>query len=276
MQLEIACCSDKGLVRDHNEDSLANDERLGVVVLADGMGGCQAGEVASEMAVKTIIEELKAPFKKMVLNKLDALHQNHRISGLLERAIIKANKAIYEAAEQQTRYHGMGTTVVAAVFYTNTISIAHVGDSRLYRLRNDEFKQITSDHSVLQELIDCGFYTREQARHSPNRNLVTRALGVTETVNVDVQEQNVLLEDIYLLCSDGLNDMLEDSDMHTILKDNRADLEKMAQRLIDAANEKGGEDNISVILVRPLSFSSKSPENWWEWLIKFFPFLQKS
>ncbi|OQW92640.1 MAG: hypothetical protein BWK79_14245 [Beggiatoa sp. IS2] len=277
MQLEIVCCSDKGLVRDHNEDSLANDERLGIVVLADGMGGCQAGEVASAMAVKTIMEELRAPFKKMLFNKFESLHQSHRITGLLERAIIEANKSIYEVAEQQTRYHGMGTTVVAAVFHTNRVSVAHVGDSRLYRLRGDEFKQITIDHSVLQELIDCGFYTREQARHSPNKNLVTRALGVSDKVNVDVQEQDVQLGDTYLLCSDGLNDMLDDNDIHTILEDNYYSLEQTAQQLVKAANEKGGEDNISVILVRPLSFTTtKSLENWWKSLTDFFLFPRKN
>lgn len=277
MQLEIVCCSDKGLVRDHNEDSLANDEHLGIVVLADGMGGCQAGEVASDMAVKTIMEELRVPFKKILFNQLDPLYQSHRITGLLERAVIKANKVIYEVAEQQTRYHGMGTTVVAAIFHTNMISIAHVGDSRLYRLRGDEFKQVTIDHSVLQELIECGFYTREQARHSPNKNLVTRALGVSEIVNVDVQEQNVMLGDIYLLCSDGLNDMLEDNDMHAILKDNHFSLEQMAQQLIRAANDEGGEDNISVILVRPLSFSTtKSLKSWWKALTNFSLFSRRN
>lgn len=273
MQLEIVCYSDKGLVRDHNEDYLAKDEQSGIVVLADGMGGCQAGEVASEMAVRTTMDELKILCKKWTTAQFDSVH--HRFTRLLERAVVKANKVIFETAEKNTHYRGMGTTIVAAVFHANVVSIAHVGDSRLYRFRPNEFEQITTDHSVLQELIECGLYTREQARRSPNRNLVTRALGVNEMVNVDVQEQTVLLGDIYLFCSDGLNDMLEDNDMHTILEANRFNLEKAAHLLIRAANEKGGEDNISVILVRPLSFSVKSVATWWERLLGFLSF-QKS
>lgn len=270
MQLEIACCSDKGLVRDHNEDALASDEDLGVVVLADGMGGCQAGEVASAMAVKTVTEELS----KTLSSK--TFQANHYVTHLLEQAIIKANQVIYEAAEQQVRYQGMGTTIVAAIFHKDRVSVAHVGDSRLYRLRNNALKQITTDHSVLQELIDSNLYAPEHARHYPNKNLITRALGVNEMVNVDTQEVEVLLDDIYLLCSDGLNDMLEDDDIFAILTDNQTNLAEATQKLIEAANIKGGEDNISVVLVHPLSFEGVSPPSRWEWLIRLWPFSRKN
>lgn len=252
MQLELAYCSDTGRVRDHNEDAMAMDAELGLVVLADGMGGYQAGEVASDLAVKTIMTHLSEHLPNLPAEKREYINNNrnlHHSSILLEQAVLSANRIIFEASESETQYQGMGTTVVAALFSPEFISIAHVGDSRLYRLRNAVLTPVTVDHSVLQELIECGFFTPEQARHSPNRNLVTRALGVSDTVSVDVQEQALQNGDIYLLCSDGLNDMLEDSEMQKILNLPES-LEQLAQRLVDAANNHGGEDNISVLLAR--------------------------
>lgn len=268
MRLEIASHSSIGLVRDHNEDTIASDAALGLVVLADGMGGYQAGEVASAVAVSTVLEELTPALKN--LRRQEITNGYHPATVLLEQAVIKANTVIYRTAEQQVLLRGMGTTIVAAVFHEEIVSIAHVGDSRLYRLRGHEFKQITIDHSVLQELIDCGFYTREQARRSPNKNLVTRALGVSDAVVVDVQEQSLAVHDIYLLCSDGLNDMLEDSEMHAILKESGNDLDKTAQALVNAANNHGGEDNISVILVRILPSNAKPAKNWLRRWLKWF------
>lgn len=268
MRLEIASRSSVGLVRDHNEDTIASDATLGLVVLADGMGGYQAGEVASAIAVDTLVTELTPALKQ--LRRVEVTSGLHQATVLLEQAVIKANTVIYDTAEQQILLQGMGTTIVAAILQPEFISIAHVGDSRLYRLRGQDFKQLTTDHSVLQELIDCGFYTREQARRSPNKNLVTRALGVSHNVVVDVQEQPLIIEDIYLLCSDGLNDMLEDSEMHALLKEFGHDLDKAAQALVNAANAKGGEDNISVILVRVGADVAKPALGWlrrlWEWL----------
>jgi len=202
-------------------------ESLGLVALADGMGGYQAGEVASEMAVKIIIKQLYASIKSLLHAKRRTSYRYHSATVLLEQAVLKANQAIYEMGEQQARYQGMGTTVVAVLFHNHLMSVAHVGDSRLYRLRGNDFRQITKDHSVRQELIDCGLYTPEQARNSPNKNLVTRALGVGEQVDVEVQE-----------------------------------LEQAAQLLIDAANAKGGRDNISLVLVRPLSVAAKPRKGW--------------
>ncbi|HEC83709.1 MAG: Stp1/IreP family PP2C-type Ser/Thr phosphatase [Candidatus Parabeggiatoa sp. nov. 2] len=261
MCIEMVCRTDTGRIRQHNEDCLGGDESLGLVALADGMGGYQAGEVASEMAVKIIIKQLYASIKSLLHAKRRTSYRYHSATVLLEQAVLKANQAIYEMGEQQARYQGMGTTVVAVLFHNHLMSVAHVGDSRLYRLRGNDFRQITKDHSVRQELIDCGLYTPEQARNSPNKNLVTRALGVGEQVDVEVQEERVLAQDIYLLCSDGLSDMLNDSDMHSILCD--ADtLEQAAQLLIDAANAKGGRDNISLVLVRPLSVAAKPRKGW--------------
>lgn len=256
MCLEIVCCTDTGLARTHNEDYISIDKSLGLAIVADGMGGYQAGEVASEIAVKTIMEQLKSIKTQPRLMRY-ANHRYHSATVLLEQAIIKANQVIYDTAAEKTCYLGMGTTVVAVLFHDDFMSIAHVGDSRLYRLRGTKFCQLTKDHSVRQELIDCGFYTPEQARHSHNRNLVTRALGVGQEVSVEIQESNLLAQDIYLLCSDGLNDMLDDSEMQDIIN-NANTLEQAGQNLIDAANNKGGKDNISLILVRLLQVTSHS------------------
>ena len=144
----------------------------------------------------------------------------------------------------------MGTTIVACMFYDNKISIAHVGDSRAYRLRGDEFEQLTLDHSLLQELVDRGFYSAEEAQRSTNRNYVTRALGVEPTVEVEVHEHSVMPNDIYLLCSDGLPDMVEDQDIHLTMSTINASLDVVGKQLIDLANDHGGRDNVSVMLAQ--------------------------
>jgi serine/threonine protein phosphatase PrpC len=262
MHIEMVCRTDKGLIREHNEDSIGGDQSLGLVVLADGMGGYHGGEIASELAVKTVLEELYTPLKnntKCVKRHLN--HGYHFCTVLLERAVLKANEEIYHKASDKNDYKDMGTTVVAVLFNENFISVAHVGDSRLYRLRGNKLSQITKDHSVRQELIDCGYYTKEQARKSPNKNLVTRALGVESQVNVDIQEDRILASDIYLLCSDGLSDMLDDDEIYKILN-KTSQLETAAQLLIEAANAKGGKDNISLILVRPLKITTQRGTGW--------------
>ncbi|MDM8567844.1 Stp1/IreP family PP2C-type Ser/Thr phosphatase [Candidatus Halobeggiatoa sp. HSG11] len=260
-------CTDTGRVRKHNEDYIAGDEKLGLAVLADGMGGYQAGEIASEMAVSTIMDYMQAPAKSHVERQTN--HRYHSSTVQLEQAVLKANQTIYQAAEKHSEYQGMGTTVVATLFHNNCVSIAHVGDSRLYRIRENRFQQVTKDHSVLQELIDCGFYTSEQARHSPNRNLVTRALGVSEEVNVEIQEQSILAQDVYLLCSDGLNDMLEDNKINEIIQQSNT-LEQAAKLLISAANSEGGNDNISLILIKPLDVEIKSRFKWFSRFMNLF------
>ncbi len=270
MRIRQGQCSHTGKVREHNEDALAVDETWGILVLADGMGGYQAGEVASEMAVRIVMEELLRylPNFNDFVNNYQQAHIWQQVSVLLERAIYHANLQIFSAAEQNSHYRGMGTTIVAAVLSASFISIAHVGDSRLYRLRGQEFKPLTKDHSVRQELIDCGFYTPAQARYAPNKNLVTRALGVGETVEVSVQTQVVNANDIYLLCSDGLNDMLDDSEIYTALQRHPHDLILAANALVDAANNAGGEDNISVLLASPLVdinlFTPAPARSWWK------------
>ncbi|EDN69305.1 protein phosphatase 2C-like protein [Beggiatoa sp. PS] len=269
MHIEMVCRTDKGLVREHNEDSIGGEQSQGLVVLADGMGGYHGGEIASELAVKTIMEELYTPLKNVECVKRHINHRYHFTTVLLERAVLKANQEIYNMASDKIDYKNMGTTVVAALFNDNFISVAHVGDSRLYRLRGNKLSQITKDHSIRQELIDCGYYTKEQARNSPNHS-VTRSLGESQ-VNVDIQEDRMFSRDIYLLCSDGLSDMLDDNEIYNILSKN-SQLEQAAQLLIEAANAKGGKDNISLILVRPLQVTSKQRKGW---LQKLFGFRKK-
>jgi protein phosphatase len=169
---------------------------------------------------------------------------------VLRDAIHRANKVINQTAQSQPQCEGMGTTLVASLFYDNRVSIAHVGDSRMYRLRGNRFEQITMDHSLLQELVDRGFYSQEDAQRSTNRNYVTRALGVEANVDVEVQEIEVQKGDYFLMCSDGLPDMVEDEDIHLTISTFSNDVRTVGEQLIKLTNDNGGRDNVSVILVR--------------------------
>jgi len=169
---------------------------------------------------------------------------------VLRDAIHRANKVINQTAQSQPQCEGMGTTLVASLFYDNRVSIAHVGDSRMYRLRGNRFEQITMDHSLLQELVDRGFYSQEEAQRSTNRNYVTRALGVEANVEVEVQEIEVQKGDYFLMCSDGLPDMVEDEDIHLTISTFANDVRTVGEQLIKLTNDNGGRDNVSVILVR--------------------------
>jgi len=251
-KIEMAGQTDVGSVRDHNEDSIALDESLGLAVLADGMGGHRGGEMASAITVSTIMETLKKQLKKLNTGDTDEETGYSVESIAVHDAVLQANDAVYKASEENQQYKGMGTTVVVTLFYDNRLTVAHVGDSRLYRLRDGELEQITRDHSLMQELIDRGFYTPEQARQSLNKNLVTRAIGIEAGVQVDIQEDVALVDDVYLLCSDGVTDMIEDSLIQETIMKCGADLEKAASELIREANEHGGKDNISAILIRPV------------------------
>jgi protein phosphatase len=248
--LEIASCTDAGIVRSHNEDSIAADASKGLVVLADGMGGYNAGEVASGMATTVITTELQRLLEEQPAHERDPASGRPRADTLLREQIAKANTSIYQAAQSQPQYAGMGTTLVAALFHDNKITVAHIGDSRLYRLRGEDFTQVTRDHSLLQEQIDSGMITPEQAKYSQNKNLVTRALGIDATVEPELHEYDTEVGDIYLLCSDGLNDMVSDEDMGMTLQTLAANLQLAAQQLVQMANDNGGRDNVSVILVR--------------------------
>lgn len=263
--LEIVTLTDAGLVRPHNEDSVFANPALGLAVLADGMGGYSAGEVASGMATTMLGAELKKAFA--------ARAPDERMAGgglwvhaALRREIDHANAAILKAAESQSQYAGMGTTLVAAQFHDNAVTVAHIGDSRLYRWRGDEFRQLTRDHSLLQEQIDGGIISAEQARHSQNKNLVTRALGIDPTVEAEIHDYATLPGDIYLFCSDGLNDMVEDDEIASSLSTLSANLALCATQLVDMANDNGGRDNVSVILVRVRQVFPVA-RSWWARLL---------
>jgi protein phosphatase len=229
-------------------------------VLADGMGGYSSGEVASGIAVSVISNGLLPELRSgRELSKVDVQSGLTQGALLLQQQITSANKGIYEAAQARPECAGMGTTIVAAVFSGNRVSIGHIGDSRCYRLRGDKFEQLTHDHSLLQEQIDSGQLTAEQAKYSLNKNLVTRALGIEAIVPADIAEYRVEANDVYLLCSDGLTDMVEPEIVHTVVEEKRADLAEAAADLVELANRNGGRDNISVIIVRvPAEFLPQS------------------
>jgi serine/threonine protein phosphatase PrpC len=248
--LDVALLSHSGMVRPHNEDSIFADPGSGLVVLADGMGGYNAGEVASGIAVRVVSGGLLPELGSgRELSKVDVQTGLTHAALLLQQQIAAANKGIYEAAQTRPECAGMGTTIVAAVFHGNRVSIGHIGDSRCYRLRGEKFEQLTHDHSLLQEQIDSGQLTPEQAKYSLNKNLVTRALGIEAIVPADIAEYRLEADDVYLLCSDGLTDMVEPTIIHNIVTAKRADLIKAAAELVDLANSNGGRDNISVILI---------------------------
>jgi serine/threonine protein phosphatase PrpC len=236
--LAISGVTDPGRVRDHNEDAIRWDAPGGWAILADGMGGHLAGEVASALAIDTIAGQLSAL-------QLDGPGP---VREALQEAVAVANRTIHEQAQADIRYHNMGTTVVVTLFHDNLLSCAHVGDSRLYRYNTEGFELLSHDHSLVQELVDEGFISREEAASSVHKNVITRALGLQETVEVDVLEVAATAGDLFLLCSDGLTDKIPDEQLAQFLGEES--LEEMAKALVAEANARGGEDNISAILVR--------------------------
>ena len=261
--LEIVLRTDTGRVREHNEDAVFANPHLGFVVLADGMGGYNAGEVASSMATIRLASELESALAARAPHATDGPGGEAFAGQCLRDAVADANAAIFQAAQDEAGYAGMGTTLVAALFFDDRVAVAHVGDSRLYRLRDGTLSLLTHDHSLLQEQIDSGLLSAEEARHSLNRNLVTRALGVDPLVEVDLAEHLVLPDDLYLLCSDGLNDMVPDEEIALALQTLSGHLELAATQLVEMANDQGGRDNVSVILVK-VRQAYPAPGTWWQ------------
>ncbi|MEZ7911336.1 MAG: Stp1/IreP family PP2C-type Ser/Thr phosphatase [Propionivibrio sp.] len=261
--LEIVLRTDTGRVREHNEDAVFANPHLGFVVLADGMGGYNAGEVASSMATTRLASELESALAARAPHATDGPGGEAFAGQCLRDAVADANAAIFQAAQDEAGYAGMGTTLVAALFFDDRVAVAHVGDSRLYRLRDGTLSLLTHDHSLLQEQIDSGLLSAEEARHSLNRNLVTRALGVDPLVEVDLAEYLVLPDDLYLLCSDGLNDMVPDEEIALALQTLSGHLELAATQLVEMANDQGGRDNVSVILVK-VRQAYPAPGTWWQ------------
>jgi protein phosphatase len=258
--LDIVQLTNVGQKRHHNEDAIASDDSMGLVVLADGMGGYKAGEVASEIAMLSIMAELHEAMLYFKPGKVDRLLNKQAEARLIIDAVNSANEAIYKVSQTQPQCAGMGTTLVLGLFTNNKLLVGHIGDSRMYRFRNQTLIQITEDHSLLQEQIKSGFITVQQAKFSANKNLVTRALGVDMQVELELNEYDVEVGDIYLLCSDGLSDLIEDDMIQATLNKLSSNLVNTAQMLVQTANDNGGKDNISVILVRVnKSFEYKRP-----------------
>ena len=256
MTLEFFSATDTGRARNNNEDSVAVDDPTSLVVLADGMGGYNAGEVASGMATSFIKSELGRWLSEASESATDT-----DVRRAMDICVDNANRAIFNAANSNPQYAGMGTTLVVGVFREARLLMGHVGDSRAYRLRAGRLSQITHDHSLLQEQIDSGLITAEQAAFSSNKNLVTRAVGVEDTVLLETHLHDVLPGDTYLLCSDGLSDMLDDESIAQLLMGAET-LPEAAGALIDAANDAGGKDNISVVLAR-VRGPTGTARSWW-------------
>jgi protein phosphatase len=242
--------SDVGRKRTHNEDSFALVESENLYLVADGMGGHSSGEVASRMAIETMAEFFAAtsadpeatwPYK---MDKARGYDENRLVTG-----IKLANRRIYEAAQRETRLHGMGTTMVALLAVRDAMLIGHVGDSRVYRIRNGVLEQLTEDHSLLNDYIKMKSMTPEEIESFPHKNVIVRALGMKETVKVDAILDTPKPGDLYLLCSDGLCGPASDEEIKEIVLKHK-DLRETAQALIDRANEHGGPDNVTVVLCR--------------------------
>jgi PPM family protein phosphatase len=248
---------DAGRARSNNEDSVIVDGETGVAVLADGMGGYNAGEVASNMATSFIHTEMSRWLREATQVASDA-----DVRRAMDICVENANREIFDAANSNPQYAGMGTTLVVAVFREGRLLLGHVGDSRCYRMRAGKLQQITRDHSLLQEQIDAGLITPEQAAFSANKNLVTRAVGVEDTVLLESHQHDIQDGDLYLLCSDGLSDMVDDFELAALLQKVES-LPESAQALVSAANEAGGRDNISVILARARGGVGAPSRAWW-------------
>jgi len=244
MNYDFCTRTDAGRVRSNNEDAVLVDEALCLGILADGMGGYNAGEIASSMATTFIRTELGR-----WLEQAGRQANPRELRRAMEICVENANRAIFNASHGNPHYAGMGTTLVMGVFQDTRMMVGHIGDSRCYRLRGGQLSQVTRDHSLLQEQLDAGLITREQAAVSTQKNLVTRALGVEDAVMLEVNEIRVEPGDCFLMCSDGLNDMLGDDAIEGILRLD-APLQDKAAQLVDGANANGGRDNITVLLVQ--------------------------
>ena len=240
-RVRIAMATDVGRVRTRNEDSVASESAIGWALVADGMGGHRGGDVASSIVARTAGDCLSRPWS----GPLSAEAVEARISD----AIRESNRAIYDQSNANFKLYGMGSTAVVAQAWDGKVSVGHVGDSRAYLLRAAALSRLTVDHSLLQELLDGGMITAAEAKRAPGRGVLTRSLGVDPDVDVDVCTVAFEQGDCLLLCSDGLTEMLDDSEILALLDGADDDLSMATARLVDAANQGGGRDNVSVVLM---------------------------
>jgi len=251
MRYSAAARSDVGRKRHGNEDNFCLAPEIGLFVVADGMGGHAAGEVASRLAVDTIQEwvaKYLSGSDAAIVGKPEPMCS--REANFLLSSVRLANRIIHDTAQGRREYAGMGTTVVSVLAVNDHVALAHVGDSRIYRVRGEQIVQLSRDHSLVQQQVDRGIISPEEAQGSQYKHLITRALGLEESVDVDLAEQPVLPGDFLLLCSDGLSDLLEDVEMRAVVLEHADDLEKACQALVDRANYRGGDDNITALLIQ--------------------------
>lgn len=264
LTVESAGKTDIGCVRKNNEDHLGWDSALGLYVVCDGMGGALAGEVASKMGVDLVLDYFRQGAENG--NYPDFGNAPPQVSPAgrhLASAIQRANAAIYEAGQSKQSQHGMGSTIVCLIIKDNFLTIAHAGDSRIYRLREGALEQLTQDHSLVMEQYRRGLITLEQAETSEMQNIIIKALGSEDRVDPDVQDLIASRDDIYMLATDGLTKLVKDDAIKTILL-NSSSLDRACEDLIEAAKEKGGDDNITCLLVRAIE------EPWYRRLFHFF------
>ena len=235
--------TDIGKAREKNQDyyyvSEENDEPK-IYILADGMGGYKGGEVASKLATESVKKYIQSNFDSIIKDKESILK-------LIASAVEYANMVVYEKSKETQELEGMGTTLEVCLIYNNKAYIGHVGDSRVYRIRNEVIRKLTKDHSYVQQLIEDKKITREEAKTHPKKNMITRALGCTPYVEPDLRARNFEKGDIFILCSDGLTNMVEEKQIYEIIKE---DIHNAAERLVDEANQAGGYDNITVIIIK--------------------------
>ena len=241
--------TDLGLKRELNEDAYLADSNISLYIVADGMGGHAGGNIASKMSVDIIRKKVRASRKSGDLFSRDAIEsESPAVLKLLDDSIKEASAKIFDKSNKQPELAGMGTTVTLVLTHGYRIYIAHVGDSRLYRLRNGKFEQLTEDHSLVNEQVKAGFITSEEAQHSRFRNIITRSVGFESEVTADTLSLSMKLTDIYLICSDGLTGMVEDEEIQKTIE--KARLSQAPARLVDLANQAGGEDNVTVVVLR--------------------------
>ncbi|AKU90272.1 Stp1/IreP family PP2C-type Ser/Thr phosphatase [Vulgatibacter incomptus] len=244
MNLEHCGRTDVGRVRDHNEDSFLENEALGLFVVADGMGGHAAGEVASRLAAETIENEVRTQLEV----EGDDGEAAADLAGILRDAVEVAGARVYHQSKRNPAQAGMGTTATALLVRDGKAVIGHVGDSRAYLWRDGELRQLTDDHSLVAEQVRAGLLLPDEARHSRLRNIITRSVGVEEHVEVDVRSVDADADSLFLLCSDGLTNLVDDDEIAEAAQTLPVDM--LPSALVDLANERGGDDNITVIVVR--------------------------
>ncbi len=237
--------TDIGMQRKENQDRIympAINDDTKLFIVADGMGGANAGGVASSMAIEYV--------KQLILEKFDEVKEDRIfLQNLIKDAIVGANKYIYEKSLENEQYSGMGTTIVVAIVYKGKVFIGHVGDSRIYRIRKHIIRQLTKDHSYVQILVQNGTITREEAENHPQKNMLVKALGCEETVEPDVMVKGFLKDDILLMCTDGLTNMIKVNEIYEEVINGKDDLVSTCNNLISHSKKNGGYDNISVILI---------------------------